>query len=1047
LEREIVILAVTKMRSGVCIAGVDTENGRWMRPVKRFGNISVGDITYRDGQVMACFDVVRFNLIAPRPQPPHVEDWICDFARHRPQRASQISSADRETFLRSCLDAAPDEVLVDQKRSLCLIPADSLQAMFSVDQYSGKYEVRVSFSAGGPQALPVTDLRWRALGRALLKEHGSPLNLSTGQLRRVLGMREVFLAIGRARSFQGQHWPLVVGVHGIPDYQFDPKAASDRRDSDSEAVEWPRSVSGSHITLLTAPPAVPLSKPAAATHPLTGKALAPLETLRDLFGYASFREGQDQVVQNVMSGISTLAVMPTGAGKSLCYQLPAMLLPGVTIVLSPLIALMKDQVDSLPAKAQEKTAVINSTLERDDLETRLAEIAGGRYKLVYAAPERLRQQPFLHALRRAGVSLLVVDEAHCIDLWGHDFRPDYLFVAKARELLGRPTILALTATATPAMRERIAGQLGKDLAIVTTSFFRPNLHFSVVTVANKEQKMRQMLRICHETRGSGIVYVNAREKAENLSRLLRQDGISAAFYHAGMEADQRQETQERFMNGQTRVIVATIAFGMGIDKPDVRFILHYDLPKSLESYSQEAGRAGRDGKSSRCLLLCSPNDKGNLARWAREELVKIDTLRVVYKTIRNRIREPSGYGLFATSDLERDVNDAGNRPVDEAGIPVAISLLEQAGLLVRHCDLPRSLNLTVEGMLDADNQLRSFVEATKLRPRQRMPLNSLELATRTGIALEDLETLLLCWQDEGLITYHGSGREMLLQLQPPPADAAKTMARLLSTLEEAQRSRLEEIIGYATSRSCRHAYLGRHFGERVAKPCGACDICRPARTTGIAAHSQVSRPRQPREEPLALALPPAETVLAALGHLPYPVGKRSLVNILRGSVASPPRTNNCPQFGALALLSASRVEALIERLVQEGYVAYFQRGEYRLLAATDKERETPLDWPEFAPRRREAKSKFRDAEPLSDQEIDQTLCDLLRVWRRDESTRQGVPPFMVLHDAVIREIATFCPRDMTTLAAVRGMGPAKLAQYGESILRLINRASERYGGS
>ena len=352
------------------------------------------------------------------------------------------------------------------------------------------------------------------------------------------------------------------------------------------------------------------------------------------FGHDGFLPGQTAVINRVLAGTDTLAILPTGAGKSLTFQLPSLLLPGTTLVLSPLIALMKDQVESLPPALRERTVLVNSTLTPAEQQRAMDEIAAGSYKLVYAAPERLRQHGFLRALRQAGVSLVVVDEAHCISLWGHDFRPDYLSIPAALPELGDPPLLAMTATASPETASSLSAAFRRDLDVVRTSSFRPNLFYAAERLGSKEEKARRVVALCRELRGQGIVYVSSRRDAENLAGVLGDNGVRAVPYHAGLEPRLRAANQDRFMRGDARVVVATVAFGMGVDKPDVRFIIHFSPSTSLEAYAQESGRAGRDGNPSRCVLLYTSSDRATQTRLARRDAMDLATLRQVYAGIK-----------------------------------------------------------------------------------------------------------------------------------------------------------------------------------------------------------------------------------------------------------------------------------------------------------------------------------------------------------------------------------------------------------------------------
>jgi ATP-dependent DNA helicase RecQ len=400
-----------------------------------------------------------------------------------------------------------------------------------------------------------------------------------------------------------------------------------------------------------------------------------ISSLRKHFGFDDFREGQREVIGSILEGKDAVVVMPTGSGKSLCYQLPAMILDGATLVVSPLIALMKDQVDALRARGLPAT-FINSSISESEQHARIEGLRRHEHKLVYVAPERFRSSRFTSALQQVPISLFAVDEAHCISTWGHDFRPDYLRLKNVIKSLGKVQTLALTATATPYVRSDIIQQLGlHEPQTFVSGFDRPNLSIEVVHTEREREKMARIRSLAQKNPGSGIIYAATRKAVEQVGNKLKALNLGVSIYHAGLSDGVRIKAQDDFMNGRTQMIVATNAFGMGIDKPDIRFVVHYQMPGSIEAYYQEIGRAGRDGLPSTCVLLFNYADKNTHDFFIEGSYPELKVIKQVYDAL-------AGTELkrieLSTAEIARRTGER-----NEMAVQSALYVLERAGHIQR----------------------------------------------------------------------------------------------------------------------------------------------------------------------------------------------------------------------------------------------------------------------------------------------------------------------------------------------------------------------------
>ena len=563
-----------------------------------------------------------------------------------------------------------------------------------------------------------------------------------------------------------------------------------------------------------------------------------LEILSEYWGYDSFRPKQEDIVNAALEGRDVLAILPTGGGKSVCFQVPSMMRQGIAIVVTPLIALMKDQVQNLNDRGI-KALCVNAGMGRREVELALNNAAYGDFKFLYVSPERLGTQLFKNYVQEMNVSFIVVDEAHCISQWGYDFRPDYLQIGRLREIVDAP-VIALTATATPQVAEDIMEKLRfTDKCLIKSGFERPNLSY---IVRNCDDKQGQLLNICGSVGGTGIVYVRSRKKTEELAAFLNANGVCSSFYHAGLGPDSRSDRQERWKKDEIRVMVCTNAFGMGIDKPDVRFVVHFDVPDSPEAYFQEAGRGGRDGKRSFAVLLWNATDTKRLRQIAAVSFPSLEYIEDIYHKVHIFYEIP--YDTGAGRQLKFNLDDfCRHFNLQRQMAYYAVVYLERTG----HWTLSEDLDISAKVQIRVDRnelydidlpdpKMGALLEVLMRRYTglfsYPVPVDEDYVASRIGVSVPVFRQLLYRLSLEHIIKYIPNEHATVLflhheRLRPKNVNLDPERYALLknSSLE-----RMQKMIDYINEDDvCRSTYLLEYFGQKESVDCGSCDVCRSGR--------------------------------------------------------------------------------------------------------------------------------------------------------------------------------------------------------------------------
>ena len=748
--------------------------------------------------------------------------------------------------------------------------------------------------------------------------------------------------------------------------------------------------------------------------------------LKQYFNYDDFRDGQEEIVKSIMNLNHTFVVMPTGGGKSLCYQLPAIMLDGTAIVISPLIALMKDQVDSL-LKRKISATMINSSLSNEELKSRLNAAANGEYKLIYVAPERLESKLFIDLLKNIKISFVAVDEAHCISEWGHDFRPSYLQIADSLKAIPNLPIIALTATATPDVQDDIVNSLGiPDCSRFIRGFDRSNLRYQC---EKTDKKIERIVEIIKESKsGSIIIYCGSRKRVEFFAEALRDFKFKIEPYHAGMNSLVRTAVQDRFIKDKTRIIVATNAFGMGIDKPDVRHVIHVDLPASLEAYYQEAGRAGRDGKNSYCYLLYHPTDTQLQEFFINSTYPNNESIEKVYNYIYDSNGVQKGE-ILAGKHILNPVLISNETGINAKIVVAVLNLFEKFGVIKRNkistsgkIKFTSSKDRIIEYYNNVNDEKREVLEAIlrSLPPEvfhNEVALNIVEMKQKHYLSDYAVESTLKAMEFSGLIEFENPNSELSFEFPLKrvfwyklPIDYKKVDKR-----REFAFKKLNHVLQYAETKDCKRNYILKYFSENdFTGTCGHCTSCKSQKkmTTLEASKQEFVK----------------NHIMLAVNEYHNKFTENAVVDYILGI-----RTNYLKRLGAergkyygvcKGLQKADVVFEVSKLITEKKIERNFNNNKVLVIPEPEPTEESGT-----------TPQAFRYMERADTT----TVFNKLVVLRRDIAERAGVVPRGIISDVSLRKIAETMPDTEVQLRRISGISQVFVQKFSKLFLTEISK--------